>query len=168
VAPSNGRLRCERGAVRGMRCSSNRDIDTRCSNYRNPIRRLCGVMANRGCHAPQKHLARSSVAVASDYCGMCMAGSLAWLPCLPRGPSHRLPRDSNYANYIRDLPPAKRVSKAELHGSNPELLMSALGQKQTLQSVITANGMVSVLDWSEMRTPLQTSRVRHSQAPHHG
>ena len=44
---------------------------------------------NRGCHAPQKHLARSSVAIASDYCGMCMAGSLAWLICLPRGPSHR-------------------------------------------------------------------------------
>ena len=39
------------------------------------------------------------------------------------------------ADYIRDLLPTKRGSGVSLHGSNPEPLMSALGQKQTLQSV---------------------------------
>ena len=38
-------------------------------------------------------------------------------------------------DYIRDLRLAKRGSGVSLHGSNPEPLMSALGQKQTLQSV---------------------------------
>ena len=38
-------------------------------------------------------------------------------------------------DYIRDLRLAKWGSGRGLHGSNPEPLMSALGQKQTLQSV---------------------------------
>jgi hypothetical protein len=39
------------------------------------------------------------------------------------------------ADYIRDLRPAKWGSGVSLHSSNPEPLMSALGQKRTLQSV---------------------------------
>jgi hypothetical protein len=36
-------------------------------------------------------------------------------------------------DYIRDLRQAEWGSAVTLHGSNPELLMSALGQKQTLK-----------------------------------
>ena len=36
------------------------------------------------------------------------------------------------ADYNRNLRSAKRVSGVGLHGSNPEPLMSALGQKETL------------------------------------
>ena len=38
-------------------------------------------------------------------------------------------------NYSRDLRPAKWGSGVGLHGSNPEPLMSALGQKQTFGCV---------------------------------
>jgi hypothetical protein len=39
------------------------------------------------------------------------------------------------ADYIRDLLPTKWGSGVSLHGSNPEPLMSALGQKQTSELV---------------------------------
>jgi hypothetical protein len=39
------------------------------------------------------------------------------------------------ADYIRDLRLVKWGSGVSLHGSNPELLMSALGQKQTSHQV---------------------------------
>ena len=39
------------------------------------------------------------------------------------------------ADYIRDLLPTKRGSGVSLHGSNPEPLMSALGQKRTSRLV---------------------------------
>ena len=48
------------------------------------------------------------------------------------------------ADYIRDLLPTKRGSGVSLHGSNPEPLMSALGQKQT----------------SEWSAPLMVDRFR--------
>ena len=38
-------------------------------------------------------------------------------------------------DYIRDLPVAKWGSGVSLHGSNPEPLMSALGQKRTFSEV---------------------------------
>jgi hypothetical protein len=50
-------------------------------------------------------------------------------------PSHRPPKAQDYAimaDYNRNLRSAKRVSGVGLHGSNPEPLMSALGQKETL------------------------------------
>jgi hypothetical protein len=40
-----------------------------------------------------------------------------------------------HRDYSRDLPSAKWGSAISLHGSNPELLMSALGQKRTLVQV---------------------------------
>src|SRR5262249_42795090 len=46
--------------------------------------------------------------------------------CLPQGLGPRQP-----CNYSRDLRPAKWGSGQSLHGSNPEPLMSALGQKRT-------------------------------------
>jgi hypothetical protein len=49
-------------------------------------------------------------------------------------PSHRPPKAQDYAimaDYNRNLRSAKRVSGVGLHGSNPEPLMSALGQKRT-------------------------------------
>jgi hypothetical protein len=50
-------------------------------------------------------------------------------------PSHCLPQGSGITpamtDYSRDLRLAKWGSGASLHGSNPEPLMSALGQKQT-------------------------------------
>jgi hypothetical protein len=40
---------------------------------------------------------------------------------------------ANNPDYIKDLPQATWGSEASLHGSNPEPLMSALGQKRTLR-----------------------------------
>jgi hypothetical protein len=44
-------------------------------------------------------------------------------------------------NYSRDLRPVKWGSGVSLHGSNPDPLMSALGQKQTLQHVRTMSAL---------------------------
>src|SRR6516164_10471994 len=38
-------------------------------------------------------------------------------------------------DYSRDLPPAEWGSRISLHGSNPKTVMSALGQKRTLEHV---------------------------------
>jgi hypothetical protein len=40
------------------------------------------------------------------------------------------------ANYIRDLRQAKWGSTVSLHGSDPKLPMSALGQKQTFRGAM--------------------------------
>ena len=53
------------------------------------------------------------------------------------------------ADYIRDLLPTKRGSGVSLHGSNPEPLMSALGQKQTLQSVKPMSALPPKADIAE-------------------
>jgi hypothetical protein len=45
------------------------------------------------------------------------------------------------ADYIRDLRPAKWASGVSLHSSNPKPPLSALGQKQTLQSVRTTSAL---------------------------
>jgi hypothetical protein len=45
------------------------------------------------------------------------------------------------ADYIRDLRPAKWGSGVSLHSSNPEPLMSALGQKQTSRPEISMSAL---------------------------
>jgi hypothetical protein len=45
------------------------------------------------------------------------------------------------ADYIRDLRPAKWGSGVSLHSSNPEPLMSALGQKQTLRRLLLMSAL---------------------------
>jgi hypothetical protein len=51
--------------------------------------------------------------------------------------------------YSRDLRPAKWDSGINLHGSNPALLMSALGQKQTSHSRILMSALPpkADIDW---------------------
>jgi hypothetical protein len=46
---------------------------------------------------------------------------------------HTEPDEANWPTPIFRLRPAKWVLGLKLHGSNPEPLMSALGQKQTLR-----------------------------------
>src|SRR6516225_2513256 len=70
----------------------------------------------------------------SRCCARAVNGQAAADPTTPLMRSRRriaCPEAQDYANYIRDLPPAKWGSEAWLHGSKFELRMSALGQKRT-------------------------------------
>ena len=59
-------------------------------------------------------------------------------------------------DYIRDLRPAKWGSGVSLHGSKPEPLMSALGQKQTSAHVRVMSALPPKAD---MRTQRSTGPV---------
>jgi hypothetical protein len=54
-------------------------------------------------------------------------------------------------DYSKDLPVAKWGSGISLHGSNPEALMSALGQKQTSEQ-----------DWIMSALPPKADIAKHS------
>ena len=71
--------------------------------------------------------------------------------CLPEAQDHA----SHINDYSRDLRRAKWGSGLSLHSSNPEPLMSALGQKQTLQHV---RAMSALPPKADIRLPLT---VRH-------
>jgi hypothetical protein len=65
-------------------------------------------------------------------------------------PSHRPPKAQDYAimaDYNRNLRSAKRVSGVGLHGSNPEPLMSALGQKETLDRRLLMSALPPKRTW---------------------
>src|SRR5262245_42931777 len=62
-------------------------------------------------------------------------------------------------NYTRDLRPAKWRSVISLHGSNPEPLMSALGQKRTFEcagamSALPPKADIRRHDWHVRFVPL--------------
>ena len=52
-------------------------------------------------------------------------------------------------DYIRNLRPAKWGSVVSLHGSNPEPLMSALGQKQTFKALYPMSALPPKADIDE-------------------
>ena len=74
-----------------------------------------------------------------DCCARAVSGHAPADPAIPTMKSRRriAPQGSgprrlkNSLDYSRDLRPTKWGSGTSLHGSNPELLMSALGRKQT-------------------------------------
>src|SRR6516225_8704473 len=53
------------------------------------------------------------------------------------------------ADYIRDLRPAKWGSGLSLRSSNPEPLMSALGQKRTLQCILVMSALPPKADMDQ-------------------
>src|SRR6516162_5563483 len=76
--------------------------------------------------------------IRSRCCARATSGHAVAVPAIPlmksrrRIASPRLRSTPTAADYIRDLRPVKWGSGGSLHGSNPELLMSAVGQKRTL------------------------------------
>src|SRR6516165_10624107 len=69
-------------------------------------------------------------------------------------PPHCLPREGTaptvtVGNYSRELRQAKRGSRFVLRSSNPETLMSALGQKRTFRNVHTMSALPPKADIGE-------------------
>src|SRR5215471_19990888 len=69
-------------------------------------------------------------------------------------------------NYSRDLRLAKWGSGVSLHGSNPERLMSAMGQKRTLRGVrpmsaIPPKADIAESDWHVRFVPIPEKNATH-------
>ena len=95
--------------------------------------------------------------VGSACCARAASGHEVADPAITLMKSRRriaCPEAQDYANnpdYIRDLPMAKWGSEGWLHSSNPDLPMSALGQKQTSQQLGTMSALPPKADIAEHR-----------------